>query len=122
MSEVVGKIRTIKETKSYGAKGFLKRELVVETGDKFTQYILMEFTQDNCEILDRFKVGDEVKIQVNINGRIWINPEKEEVIFNSINGWRIENLNNTDSGNMPSKTSGATSQDADSDVDDSLPF
>jgi len=121
MSEVVGKIRTIKETKSFGAKGFLKRELVLETQDKYPQYLLVEFTQDNCESLDRFKVGDEVKIQVNINGRIWVNPEKEEVIFNSLNGWRIENLNNTDSGNMPSKTSGATSQSTEEE-ENPLPF
>ena len=117
MSELTGKIRMIKDAKTYGEKGFRKREMAITTEDKFPQNILVEFTQDNCDALDNFKVGDDVKIQINIGGRIWVNPEKEEVYFNSITGWRIENLNNTSFDK--SKTSGATSQDADN---QDLPF
>jgi hypothetical protein len=33
-----------------------------------------------------------VKIAINLRGREWINPEGEAKYFNSIQGWRIENV------------------------------
>jgi hypothetical protein len=45
--------------------------------------------QDKCELLDAYKVGDNVKIDINLRGREWTNPQGEVVYFNSIVGWRI---------------------------------
>ena len=52
--------------------------------------LLIEFVQDKCDLLDAFKVGEDVKISINLRGREWINPEGEAKYFNSIQGWRIE--------------------------------
>ena len=88
--EVTGKIKKIDETKTYGASGFRKRELVTETNEQYPQPLLIEFVQDKCDILDKYKVGDDVKVSINLRGREWINPEGKAVYFNSIQGWRIE--------------------------------
>jgi hypothetical protein len=90
--EVTGKIKKIDETKSYGASGFRKREVVLTTDEQYPQMILVEFIQDKCDLLDNFNLEDEVKISINLKGREWINPEGVAKYFNSIQGWRIEKI------------------------------
>ena len=45
--------------------------------------------KDKCDVLDGYKVGDSVKVDINVNGRIWVNPQGEDVYFNTITAWRI---------------------------------
>ena len=92
MNEVQGKIYRKDETKTYGDNGFRKREFIIVTQDQYPQHILLELVQDKCDLLDNFKVGDDVKVSVNLNGRLWTNPEGVEKCFNAIQGWRIEKL------------------------------
>jgi translation initiation factor IF-3 len=98
--EIQGKVKMIDETKTYGSKGFRKRELVVTTEEQYPQTIMIEFVQDKTDLLDPFKEGDNVKVSINIRGREWVNPQGETKYFNSIQGWRIEK-----------QDSGAASQD-----------
>lgn len=90
--EVQGKIKMIGETKTFGTNGFRKREVVVTTEEQYPQHIMVEFVQDKCDLLNSFQVGQPVKIGVNLRGREWVNPQGETKYFNSIQGWRIENL------------------------------
>jgi len=87
--EVTGKITKIKDEQTFGASGFRKRELVVTTNEQYPQPLLIEFTQDKCDLLKNFSEGDTVKVDINLRGREWINPQQESVYFNSIQGWRI---------------------------------
>ncbi|MDB0600263.1 DUF3127 domain-containing protein [Tenacibaculum maritimum] len=91
--EVIGKVKVLKETQTIGDNGFRKRELVITTDDQYPQHILVEFIQDKCDLLDGYVVGQEVKININLRGREWINPEGVAKYFNAIQGWRIELLN-----------------------------
>jgi translation initiation factor IF-3 len=86
---IAGKIKLIGETKVVGS-GFKKRDLVLVTNEKYPQSILVEMTQENCDSLDRFNEGDEVKVAINIRGREWTSPQGEVKYFNSIQGWRID--------------------------------
>ncbi len=88
--EVIGKIKKIDETKTFGSNGFRKREMVITTNEQYPQMILIEFVQDKCDILNSYNVDDEVKVSINLRGREWINPKGEAVYFNSVQGWRIE--------------------------------
>jgi hypothetical protein len=88
--EVQGKIKVIGETKSFGSSGFQKRELVVTTEEQYPQHLNLEFLQDKTGLLDSFKVGDDVKVGINLRGREWQSPQGEVKYFNSIVGWRIE--------------------------------
>ena len=56
--EVVGKIKVLDETKTFGANGFRKREVVITTDEQYPQHILIEFTQDKCDVLNSYKAGD----------------------------------------------------------------
>lgn len=90
--EVIGTIKVIGETATFGTSGFKKREVVIETDEQYKQSILIEFVQDKCSLLDKFQVGKGVKIGVNLRGREWTNPQGETKYFNSIQGWNINSF------------------------------
>ncbi len=87
--QVVGKIKVINGVQQISAS-FTKRELVVTTDEQYPQHIMIEFTQDKCDLLDSYRLGDPVKVSINLRGREWVNPQGESKWFNSIQGWRIE--------------------------------
>ena len=118
--EIVGKIKKIDETKTFGASGFRKREMVVTTNEQYPQMLLVEFVQDKCDLLNSYEVGQEVKISINLRGREWINPQGEAVYFNSIQGWRIEAGQAESAGEVPPMAP-LDNLEAISDVNDSEP-
>lgn len=87
--QVNGKIKVINPEQQVSAS-FKKRELVVTTDEQYPQHILIEFNQDKCDLLNSYKVGDNVQVSINLRGREWVNPQGETKYFNSIQGWRIE--------------------------------
>ena len=100
--EVTGKVKMIGETQTFGEKGFRKRELVVTTDEQYPQSIMIEFVQDKTDLLNSYQVGQTVKVSINLRGREWVNPQGETKYFNSIQGWRIENLQpEATPGDMP---------------------
>ncbi|WP_372757603.1 DUF3127 domain-containing protein [Mariniflexile sp.] len=100
--EVQGRIKMIGETQTFGGNGFRKREVVVTTEEQYPQPIMVEFVQDKCDLLNSYKVGQQVKISINLRGREWVNPQGETKYFNSVQGWRIEALQAASAdGNLP---------------------
>lgn len=87
--EINGRVKLINAVQQVSAS-FKKRELVVTTEEQYPQHILVEFTQDKCDLLDNYQLGELVKVSINLRGREWTNPQGETKYFNSIQGWRIE--------------------------------
>lgn len=95
--EVQGSIKVIGEVQEISAK-FKKRELVVSTDEQYPQTLSIEFIQDKTDLLNKFEIGQNVKVGINLRGREWENPQTKEIkYFNSIQGWRIELLENSSS-------------------------
>jgi len=89
MGTVKGKIKRITDVEERGTFRF--RKLIVETQEreeKYNQTICVDFVQNNCGLLDAWKVGDSVEVYYNLRGREW---EKENKIlyFTTLNGWRV---------------------------------
>jgi translation initiation factor IF-3 len=99
--EVLGKVHFVGATQEVGAT-FKKRDLVVKTDEQYPQFISINFVQDKCDILNGYKVGQEVKVSINLRGREWTNPQGEVKYFNDIQGWRIEKFESV-SGEPSSK-------------------
>jgi hypothetical protein len=99
--EVQGKVKLVGEEQTFGSNGFRKRELVVTTEEQYPQHILVEFVQDKCDLLNNYKVGQDVKVNINLRGREWVNPQGETKYFNSIQGWRIEGVQSSAPAGMP---------------------
>jgi len=127
---VKGKVRMVDATKEVGTSGFKKRDVVVSTEEQYPQHILIQFVQDKVNLLDNINAGDEVRIQVNLRGREWINPQGETVYFNTIQGWKIEKIvaqNIANSNASSSVTTPPQSFEAAPEIDekgeeDDLPF
>lgn len=123
--ELQGKIKVIGETQTFGNNGFRKRELVIVTAEQYPQSIQIEFVQDKVDELNKFQVGQEVIVHINIRGREWVNPQGETRYFNSIQGWRIQIGQNagtdsntaTGNGSPQLQSSGLTQEE-----EDDLPF
>ena len=99
--EIEGKVKLIGETQTFGSNGFRKRELVVTTDEQYPQHIMVEFVQDKCDLLNSYKVGQDVKVSINLRGREWTNPQGEVKYFNSIQGWRVEGSSQAQPAGMP---------------------
>lgn len=81
-AKVKGKVYLIEETKSYGAKGFRKRLVVLEQDNgRFQNFIPLDFTRDACDMVDSMKVGDEVEVSYVLSGRKWQKDPQSEVKF-----------------------------------------
>lgn len=89
--EVSGKVKVVNAEQQVSS-AFKKRELVITTDEQYPQHILIEFTQDKCDLLSGYKQGEAVKVSINLRGREWVNPQGETRYFNSIQGWKIERL------------------------------
>ena len=95
--EVQGSIKVIGEVQEISAT-FKKRELDVSTDEQYPQTLSIEFIQDKTDLLNKFEIGQNVKVGINLRGREWENPQTKEIkYFNSIQGWRIELLENSNS-------------------------
>lgn len=126
--EIQGRIKEIFETKEFGANGFRKRQLIVTTEEQYPQHLSIEFLQDRTALLDNFQVGQLVKVSIDLRGREWVSPDGEVKYFNSINGWRIEAVQQgaPEGGTLPppdefEPVSPATDFEEDENEDD-LPF
>lgn len=124
--EIQGKIKLIGETQTFGSNGFRKREVVITTEEQYPQHIMVEFVQDKTDLLDNYQVGQQVKININLRGREWVNPQGETKYFNSIQGWRIENLqqesSNSEMPPIPPADAFEPAGDLNEDDHDDLPF
>lgn len=108
MSEVTGNVYHIGETEVVGSAGtFKKRLLVVKTQEQYAQEIPIDFVQDKTSLLDAFKIGDEVKVSINIRGNAYNGKW-----YCNLNGWKIEKLSDAvevlaeDNGQVPDNDSG----------------
>lgn len=93
--EIQGRIKQIFPSQTMGQNGFEKRDLVIVTEENYPQTIIIQFTQQRCDLLDSLQVGQNVKVYINIRGREWTNQQGEIKYFNTIEGWKIEVIQTT---------------------------
>ena len=98
--EIQGRIKQIFPSQMLGQNGFEKRDLVIVTEEQYPQTIIIQFTQQRCDLLDSLQVGQIVKVYINIRGREWTNPQGEIKYFNTIEGWKIEVIQTTNVANQ----------------------
>jgi len=87
--EVIGKLVKIGDIETISDK-FKKRVVIVETDETYPQKLSIEFINDKTVIFGGYKVGDYVKIGINLRGREWTDKQGVVKYFNSIAGWRID--------------------------------
>lgn len=122
-STVSGVVHVIEETKTFGAKGFRKRLVVLEqdTG-RFVNYIPLEFIQDGCDAVDQLKVGDEIEVTYRLSGRKWQkDPGSEVKFFLSAEALRFNKVG-AGKKSPPAADPNRALQEQSSDDDSDVPF
>lgn len=111
---IVGKIHEVGVVQNV-TDTFKKRDLIVVVAEnpEYPEYIKVEFTQDKVDLLDKFKVGQNVDVSFNLRGRPFTNKQGITNYFNSIVGWRIVEANGSNT---------VERVDINQDEDDPLPF
>jgi len=124
---VRGTVHLIEETKTFGQKGFRKRLVVLEQpGERFTNYVPVEFTQDRCDTVGDLSVGDEIEVTYRLNGRRWQKDSASEVkFFVNVEAQRFQKVND---GGSSADASAGDVKDANAALaeasfdDDEVPF
>ncbi|MCC5945660.1 MAG: DUF3127 domain-containing protein [Bernardetiaceae bacterium] len=89
--EFEGTIEKIFETNVISDR-FQKRDFVVKVEDgQYPQEIALQFTQADCDLLDNFKEGDNIRVKSWVRGRKWQRtPNDEPKWFNSLVAYSLE--------------------------------
>lgn len=115
--ETTGIIKVIGETQRVSDK-FQKREFVLttEANTPYPQHVSFQLTQDKCELIQNYQIGEEIKIQFNLRGREWNGPQGIKY-FNTLECWRIEST-----GVAPAPTNLSEAHTKNTNDNDDLPF
>lgn len=97
---------------------FSKRQLVIDTGEKFAPYLPIDFTNKNMSLLDALNVGQEVTVLLNLGGR----ESKDGRYWPDISGWKIELGEGADPASPPAENQSDSWGDEEDDEDTTIPF
>jgi hypothetical protein len=94
--EVTGKLLAKYDTIQVSEK-FKKREFVVElaeeiNGNIYTNFAKLQLVQNKCDIIDRFNLGEIVKVSFNIKGNSYVDKKDGQTKYiTNLDAWRVEN-------------------------------
>jgi hypothetical protein len=115
--EIKGKIVKIGQTEKV-SETFSKRDLIVDVSDNptYPSPVKFEALKDKTALLDNLKVGDNVEISFNMNGREWSDKTGKVAYFTTLSIWKISKTDGSVSQPKPANVSSAPDDDSD------LPF
>ncbi len=123
--DVTGKLIAKYETVQRSEK-FRTREFVIETtedigGRIINNYIKFQSVQDRTSLVDRFNIGDTLKVHFNIKGSKWEKNGQVNYITN-LDAWRIETVNMQTQDSTPAAQNTPYTNSPSSEMPDDLPF
>ena len=88
--QVTGEIIEIDDVKII-SDNFKKREFILKhaPNPEYPDFLKLEVVQNKTDLLDKYKVGQEVEVDINLKGKKW-EKGKESGYFNSLQPWRIQ--------------------------------
>jgi len=105
-NQITGIVHQVDDVKEYGDKGFRKRQVVlVQNRGKYDNYMPMVLIQDDCEMGDSLKVGQELTVEFSISGRRWVSPDGDVVFFQDLQIDDIINYEELAAESMSGETS-----------------
>ena len=88
--EVIGILKAKFDTQKVSDR-FQKREFVLttESSTPYPQHVSFQLAQDKCSEIDAHNVGDEIRVQFNLQGREWNGPQGIKY-FNTLDAWKVQ--------------------------------
>lgn len=89
-----GVIHSIGATRQPSEK-FKVREAILDMTEEINGrpnpwYLGFQMTQEKCQLLDNFKVGDSVQIDASVGTFQTAQKDGKEVCYNNVTAWRIK--------------------------------
>lgn len=89
--EIKGEVVELFDEQQVSAK-FKKREFVIKVKYKeYEQFIKLQTAQDRTDILDKIRVGQDVKVSFYLQGKPFEKNGKT-IYFTNLNCWKIEKI------------------------------
>lgn len=86
--KLVAKFDTVQRTETFKTREFAIEKSEDIGGRIITNFVKFQCTQDRTTMLDRFNIGDDIKVQFNIKGTKWNKNGVDNYITN-LDAWRI---------------------------------
>jgi hypothetical protein len=121
--KLVAKFETVQRSATFKTREFAIEISEDVNGRTITNFIKFQAVQDRTTIVDRFNIGDTIKVHFNMRGSKWDKNGVTNYITN-LDAWRIEVIANSTEGSGPVETPPAFVPDPESQqgVSDDLPF
>ncbi len=87
--KLIAKFEIVQRTETFKTREFVIEKSEDIGGRVITNYVKFQSVQDKTALLDRYNLGDEIKVQFNIKGTKWNKDGKDNYITN-LDAWRIE--------------------------------
>ena len=68
------------------------QNLIIHTTEDYPQYLQIQATNKAIPQLAGVNEGDTLKLTVNVQGRLWKNPQGDEICFNTLSLYKCEVL------------------------------
>ncbi len=91
VGKLVAKFNVVQRTETFKTREFVIEKSEDIGGRVITNYVKFQCVQDKTEMVDRFNIGDDVKVQFNLKGTKWVKDGKENYITN-LDAWRMETV------------------------------
>lgn len=127
--EVSGKLIAKYETVQVSEK-FKKREFVIElteeiNGNNYTNFAKFQAVQTKCDMLDRFNIGDAIKVSFNVKGNSYVDKKDGSTKYiTNLDSWRVESAGvaSTSTANATVKVNSYAAPAISKEEIDELPF
>ena len=121
--KLVAKYDTVQRTETFRTREFVIEKNEDIGGRMITNFVKLQSVQDRTSIIDRFNIGDELKVSFNIKGTKWEKNGNVNYITN-LDAWRVELLQNNSAQQQPIPNQVETNNTVDKAPDfvDDLPF
>lgn len=101
---------------------FSKREFIIETDEQYKNHILIQVVKDKCAVLNQYKVGDSVTVDLNVKGRLWTGNDGIEKCFNTLECWKISKITDANPSTVNSYKERTPTPHPNNDEAQDLPF
>lgn len=78
---------------------FTVQNIIIKTVEEYPQYLQIQASNKAITKLEGAKEGDSLKVDVNVQGRLWTGADGVEKCFNTLSLWNCEIV-----GSAPTET------------------
>ena len=100
---------------------FTVQNIVIKTIEEYPQFLLIQASNKAISKIEAAKEGDTIKVDVNVQGRLWTGPDGVEKCFNTLSLWNCEIVNSVSNNMTQPAASGVQTANQNEIVND-LPF